>query len=138
MKCPNIKIYKCSDGFVTDNAQVAKSHETNIKSNKLKCPFCQQELEKRHAATTDYNSMFITYYCRNPECESTTDLIGCKEFWDILGQLIRTHKALEIAKTHLGYIKNNYHSWTPYRDEQMIAQASNCLAKIQELEDDNL
>ena len=97
MKCPNIKIYKCSDGFVTDNAQVAKSHETNIKSNKLKCPFCQQELEKRHAATTDYNSMFITYYCRNPECESTTDLIGCKEFWDILGQLIRTHKALEIA-----------------------------------------
>lgn len=65
--------------------------------SELKCPFCQQELEKRHAATTDYNSMFITYYCGNPECESTTDLTGCKEFWDILGQLIRTRKALEIA-----------------------------------------
>jgi len=63
----------------------------------MKCPFCQQELEKRHAATTDYNSMFITYYCGNPECESTTDLVGCKEFWDILGQLIRTRKALDVA-----------------------------------------
>lgn len=63
----------------------------------MKCPFCQQELEERHAATTDYNSMFITYYCGNPECVSTTDLTGCKEFWDILGQLIRTRKALEIA-----------------------------------------
>lgn len=65
--------------------------------SELKCPFCQQKLEKRHAATTDYNSMFITYYCGNPECESTTDLTGCKEFWDILGQLIRTRKALDIA-----------------------------------------
>lgn len=63
----------------------------------IKCPFCQQELRKRHAATTDYNSMFITYYCGNPECELTTDLIGCKEFWDILGQLIRTQKALDVA-----------------------------------------
>lgn len=67
----------------------------------IKCPFCQQELRKRHAATTDYNSMFITYYCGNPECESTTDLIGCKEFWDILGQLIRTHKALDVAVDEL-------------------------------------
>ena len=67
----------------------------------MKCPFCQQELEKRHAATTDYNSMFITYYCGNPECESTTDLVGCKEFWDILGQLIRTRKALEIIKKEM-------------------------------------
>lgn len=63
--------------------------------NDMKCPFCGQELIKRHAATTDYNSMFITYYCGNPECESTTDLIGCKEFWDILGQLIRTRKENE-------------------------------------------
>lgn len=69
---------------------------------KLRCCFCQQELEERHAATTDYNSMFITYYCGNPECESTTDLVGCKEFWDILGQLIRTRKALDVAT---GFIK---------------------------------
>ena len=70
-------------------------------SKELVCPFCQQELEKRHASTTDYNSMFITYYCGNPECESTTDLVGCKEFWDILGQLIRTRKALEIIKKEM-------------------------------------
>ena len=72
----------------------------------MKCPFCQQELEKRHAATTDYNSMFITYYCGNPECESTTDLIGCKEFWDILGQLIRTRKALGEANEKLRHCVN--------------------------------
>lgn len=74
----------------------------------MKCPFCQQELQKRHAATTDYNSMFITYYCGNPECESTTDLIGCKEFWDILGQLIRTRKALAFAKSKLNGIHRLY------------------------------
>ena len=73
-------------------------------SNDMKCPFCQQELEERHAATTDYNSMFITYYCGNPECESTTDLIGCKEFWDILGQHRRTRKALDVARNGLEYI----------------------------------
>ena len=78
----------------------------------MKCPFCQQELEERHAATTDYNSMFITYYCGNPECESTTDLVGCKEFWDILGQLIRTRKALDEAKKRLmkiGYLNMSDH-----------------------------
>ena len=71
------------------------------------------------------------FVCGNTDCPA------CDEKY-LHEELIRTRKALEIAKTHLGYIKNNYHSWTPYRDEQMIAQASNCLAKIKELEDGNL
>ena len=86
----------------------------------MKCPFCQQELEKRHAATTDYNSMFITYYCGNPECESTTDLIGCKEFWDILGQLIRTRKALEIIKKE--FHKETMPDFAVIRDALKIAE----------------
>ncbi|MBO7715689.1 MAG: hypothetical protein J6S85_19155 [Methanobrevibacter sp.] len=84
----------------------------------IKCPFCQQKLKKRHAATTDYNSMFITYYCGNPECESTTDLIGCKEFWDILGQLIRTRKALDKAKWWLKEIVES-HRCTPISTAEM-------------------
>lgn len=87
----------------------------------LKCPFCQQELEKRHAATTDYNSMFITYYCGNPECESTTDLVGCKEFWDILGQHIRTRKALDRAKWWLHEIVEN-HRYTPISTAEMALE----------------
>lgn len=91
--------------------------------SKLICPFCQQELEKRHAATTDYNSMFITYYCGNPECESTTDLVGCKEFWDILGQLIRTRKALDVAVDALKYankcIKGGCINWETEIDKAL-------------------
>lgn len=54
------------------------------------------------------------------------------------GDLERTRKALEIAKTHLGCIKNNYNNWTPDRDDYMRAHAANCLAEIKELEDGNL
>ncbi len=43
---------------------------------------------------------------------------------------IRTRKALDIAVKRLGYIKNNYKSWTPDRDVQMIAQAVNGLDEI--------
>lgn len=82
MKCPNIKIYKCSDGFVTDNAQVAKSHETNIKSNKLKCPFCQQEM---------ICGGTICHY--NPDCPIHDNPVPT----EILELLDRTRKALEVA-----------------------------------------
>ena len=102
-----------------------------MENNKLICPFCQQEL--KHEKTTGiYCCPTIFIDC---PLGSGTGAFGTKELWQ---ELIRTRKALEIAKTYLGYIKNNYHSWTPYRDEQMIAQASNCLAKIKELEDGNL
>jgi hypothetical protein len=87
----------------------------------MKCPVCNVLLD-------ECGDLLC---CPNDHCA----WVGNKELWQ---ELIRTRKALDVAKTHLGYIKNNYHSWTPYRDEQMIAQASNCLAKIQELEDGNL
>lgn len=97
----------------------------------MKCPICGEKLVKWIGYADD---RFWT--CNNVLCEAGRfGHIADECIWQ---ELIRTRKALEIAKTHLGYIKNNYHSWTPYRDEQMIAQASNCLAKIKELEDDNL
>lgn len=80
IKCPNIKIYKCSDGFVTDNAQVAKSHEANIKSNKLICPFCGEKIE--HIEDGWCN-------CKN-RCTGS----GSIELWL---QFLRTRKALDYA-----------------------------------------
>ena len=62
----------------------------------LKCPYCNKTL---HCGATLKSDEYLIdlYQCANPECESTEFLVGCKEFWDILGQLIRTRKALEIA-----------------------------------------
>ena len=112
----------------------------------MKCPICGTPLEYDIGYDGD---------CFCAKC-GKAKFFGSEELWQALTdsikeydlchdalvertkELDRTRKALEIAKTHLGYIKNNYHSWTPYRDEQMIAQASNCLAKIKELEDGNL
>ena len=96
-KCPNIKIYKCSDGFVTDNAQVAKSHEANIKSNKLICPFCQQELET-WAKYTDGTSKVWCSKC---------NLFGDSK---LFSELIRTRKALDVAVDALGYYASE-NSW---------------------------
>lgn len=89
IKCLNIKIYKCSDGFVTDNAQVAKSHEANIKSNKLICLFCQRELVKDPDG-------YYTCYTDNCGCwaHGGNGASGSKSLWLTL---IRTRKALDVA-----------------------------------------
>lgn len=62
----------------------------------MKCPYCNKIL---HCGATLKSDEYLVdlYQCANPECESTEFLVGCKEFWDILGQHRRTRKALEIA-----------------------------------------
>lgn len=92
MKCPNIKIYKCSDGFVTDNAQVAKSHEANIKSNKLICPFCQQAIMCMD--TQEMADEHSTWYCPRCIAEKAWYAFGNKTLWQ---ELMRTRKALDVA-----------------------------------------
>lgn len=71
--------------------------------SELKCPYCNKTL---HCGATLKSDEYLIdlYQCANSECESTEFLVGCKEFWDILGQLIRTRKALEIALNCLDYI----------------------------------
>lgn len=66
----------------------------------LKCPYCNKTL---HCGATLKSDEYLIdlYQCANSECESTEFLVGCKEFWDILGQLIRTRKALEIIKKEM-------------------------------------
>lgn len=80
MKIPNIKTYTCSDGFVTDNEQVAKSHEINIKNKKLLCPFCQQELKEIELGEC--------WFLDCPKCHWT----GEDRLWQ---ELDRTRKALD-------------------------------------------
>ena len=60
----------------------------------IKCPYCNKTL---HCGATLKSDKYLIdlYQCANPECESTEFLVGCKEFWDILGQLIRTRKENE-------------------------------------------
>ena len=107
----------------------------NVQDENPRCPLCGEEL----FYVQEIDGGFDILTCN---CSAGFWLFGNDKMWynleKTITELERTRKALEIAKTHLGYIKNNYHSWTPYRDEQMIAQASNCLAKIKELEDGNL
>ena len=64
--------------------------------NDIKCPYCNKTL---HCGATLKSDEYLVdlYQCANPECESTEFLVGCKEFWDILGQHRRTRKALDVA-----------------------------------------
>ena len=107
-------------GFIPDHAK----NKFSDNSGKLKCPFCQQELGT--------GSYYV--HCHNPHCNTTVEMEGTEELWQELIKLMeenkRTRKALDVAVKRLGYIKNNYKSWTPDRDDQMIAQAANGLAEI--------
>lgn len=59
----------------------------------MKCPFCQQELE-----INDLDVQLLG--CENQNCKHSIhyDTVGSKELWQ---ELIRTRKALEIAKDAL-------------------------------------
>lgn len=87
--------------------------------SKLICPFCQHELLLSSFRDGDKdNEIWNCLHCQ---------IGGQRKLWQ---ELIRTRKALDIAVKRLGYIKNNYKSWTPDRDAQMIAQAANGLDEI--------
>ena len=62
----------------------------------MKCPYCDKPLHCGAQLNSDGNIIEL-YQCANPECESTEFLVGCKEFWDILGQHKRTRNALDYA-----------------------------------------
>lgn len=81
-------------------------------TNKLKCPFCQQELD-----TSNYYTR-----CHNPHCNITTEMEGTEEMWDAL---VRTRKALDIAVDALKSI-----DWCA----QDYAKAQDALDKITALE----
>lgn len=109
----------------------------------MKCPVCNKTL---HCGATLKSDEYLVdlYQCANPECESTEFLVGCKEFWDILGQHIRTRKALDVAvgqlkRTH-DYIEDFRYQETNYflvdsKDVSIILDETNeALEQITALE----
>ena len=94
--------------------------------NNIKCPYCNKPL---HGKTTHISEVYVIdlYHCANQDCESTEYLVGCKEFWDILGQLIRTRKALDVA---VDALKNIGASYPRITDIAMQDKANKALKQI--------
>lgn len=102
----------------------------------MKCPFCNKPL---HCGATLKSDEYLVdlYQCANPECESTEFLVGCREFWDILGQHIRTRKALNVAVDALKIIGSGEvieHSVMFHEDDNKIFIANKALEQITALE----
>ena len=95
--------------------------------SEAKCPLCNGDLIQSEAFPYFYS-------CQSTNWESIADklceLDDCAASVPVWEALRRTRNALDIAVKRLGYIKNNYKSWTPDRDVQMIAQAVNGLDEI--------
>lgn len=90
----------------------------------MKCPVCCKQMK---IGMLDPDDSMGTVWISIMPCDCVCSYGASKAVWQ---ELIRTRKALYIAIKRLGYIKNNYKSWTPDRDEQMIAQAANGLDEI--------
>lgn len=90
----------------------------------MKCPFCQQELER--------NDLDVQMFgCENQNCKHSIhyDTAGTKELWK---ELIRTRKALDIAVDAIDVISLKYHKDTP--SIFLIKYAQNAKAEITALE----
>lgn len=101
-----------------------------------KCPYCEKPLHCGAQLDSDGHIIEL-YQCANPECESTEFLVGCREFWDILGQHIRTRKALGIAVDALKMIGSGNiieHSVVGHEDDNKIFIANKAIAEITTLE----
>lgn len=73
--------------------------DMGVKMNDMKCPFCQQELREIY-----YYGVVVGRLCPNPDCKKAEKLKGSVEFWQ---ELIRTRKALDVAKYAIKNIKND-------------------------------
>ena len=66
-------------------------------TSKLKCPVCPYCDKPLHCDGTQYINERIVemWYCQNPECEETEDLIGTREMWEIVAKMIQAKQDLE-------------------------------------------
>lgn len=72
--------------------------------SEMKCPFCQQELEETMFAR---GREFVS--CNNPKCP-IMDWGGCSK--QIVTELIRTRKALDIAVDSLKHYCTDSDNWS--------------------------
>lgn len=78
-----------------EEANVNKDFFTSCKENKLKCPFCQQELRNCCAG--------VIYTCSKPDSCPHVQCYGSKELWQAL---IDTKKKLNRYENALTFISN--------------------------------
>lgn len=60
-------------------------------TSKLKCPMCPYCDKLLHCDGTQYINEHIVemWYCQNPECEESEDLIGTREMWEQVARLAK-------------------------------------------------
>lgn len=78
---------------------------------KLRCCFCQQELEEE---TFSRGRVFVS--CNNPNC-IISDWGGCSK--QIITELIRTRKALDKGMKHITGLNNMIKSWLNLIDSDL-------------------
>lgn len=64
-------------------------------TDKLKCPFCNAELENACAQ--------VIYFCANDECNRAKDWYASKQVWQALIDGKKAQDALEHAKEFIGH-----------------------------------
>lgn len=94
----------------------------------MKCPFCGQELNQDDPQSIE---------CRNSSCKKTWFMYGSKELWQ---ELIRTRKALDVAKSKLNGIHRLYSKAFYIREDwlqvcmEMVDKTNTALEQITALE----
>ena len=92
-------------------------------TSKLKCPFCNKPLQPTLRQSDEY-------WCENYDCPRTNiEWVGSQKLWQ---ELIRTRKALDVAKDAIDVISLKYHKDTP--SIFLIKYAQNAKDQITALE----
>lgn len=88
----------------------------------LKCPVCPYCDKLLHCIGTQYINKHIVamWYCQNPECEETEDLIGTRKMWEIVAKVTQAKQDLEIATNALREICNDYQEDSTERAEKAL------------------
>lgn len=72
-------------------------------TSKLKCPvcpYCNKSLHCGAELNVDGHNVEM-WYCTNYSCEQSEDLIGTREMWGIVANMIQAKQDLEILKQAL-------------------------------------
>lgn len=86
----------------------------------MKCPFCQQELQEDVGYDGDYSC---------PNCSEP--YFGSPELWQ---ELIRTRKALDVAKDKLDTVRQYHRGTAVIRPDDIAAYCDRALEQITALE----
>jgi hypothetical protein len=94
------------------------------------CPYCNKSLHCGAELNVDGHNI-ETWCCTNHSCEQSEDLIGTREMWEIVTNMIQAKQDLEIARKALEKIESTewYDSMSSY--EIMTFTAMKALEQIE-------